>query len=134
MTPEYRATATYDGTWWAVTFDNLPPGYGGATQGRTWKQAEHNARECLALAMQIGEDSFELDMCPADPESAALIDELRRARVAMAQASLAHSRALRKAAEILAAKYTIRDVGAMIDMPYQYVSRLAPKIRKGNKK
>lgn len=48
---EYSATARYDGKWWSVAFDNLPEGYGGATQGRTWAEAERMAREAVALLL-----------------------------------------------------------------------------------
>ncbi|WP_284578335.1 hypothetical protein [Streptomyces sp. 2P-4] len=76
----YRATARHDGKWWSVSFDNLPKGYGGATQGRTWAEAERMAREAVAVLLDIDEDSFELAMRPADPTMASLIVEAERAR------------------------------------------------------
>lgn len=127
MTPEYRATAAYDGRWWTVTFDNLPPGHGGATQGRAWEEAEANARKGLASLLGVGEFDFNLVVRPDDAESRALIEALEQADAAQNAAQQAKIVALDAAARGLSAKYTYRDAGAMLGLSHQYIAKLAPK-------
>ncbi|GGT00383.1 MULTISPECIES: type II toxin-antitoxin system HicB family antitoxin [Streptomyces] len=124
---EYRATARHDGKWWSVSFDNLPKGYGGATQGRTWAEAERMAREAVALLLDVDEDSFELAMRPADPTMAALIVEAERAREEAEQAAARARKALVAAAVELTKTVTVRDAGAMLHVSYQQIAKLAPK-------
>lgn len=60
--PAYHATATKDGDWYAVEIHNLPPGMVGVTQGRDLNDAESMARECIALLLDVDEDSFDLTL------------------------------------------------------------------------
>ncbi|AQA13018.1 type II toxin-antitoxin system HicB family antitoxin [Streptomyces malaysiensis] len=124
---EYSATARYDGKWWSVSFDDLPEGYGGATQGRTWAEAERMAREAVALLLDVEKDSFELVMRPADPAMAAAIVEAERTKEEAEQAAVRARKALVVAAVELTKKVTVRDAGAMLHVSHQQIAKLAPK-------
>lgn len=67
IVPTYHATATWDGMWWSVVFEDLPQGFGGATQGRDRMEAISMAREAVALLLDVGDDAFELEVKFADP-------------------------------------------------------------------
>lgn len=126
---EYRATARHEGKWWSVSFDNLPKGYGGATQGRTWAEAERMAREAIALLLDVEEDSFELVMRPSDPTLAAVVIDAERAREEAEQAAARARKALVAAAVELTKSVTVRDAGAILRVSHQQIAKLAPKAR-----
>ncbi|WP_424211092.1 type II toxin-antitoxin system HicB family antitoxin [Streptomyces sp. BI20] len=123
----YRAVARHEGKWWSVSFENLPPGYGGATQGRTWAEAERMAHEAVALLLDVPEDSFELVMRPADPELASAITEAEQARAEAENAAARARTALIAAARTLTGTVSVRDAGAMLGVSHQQVAKLAPK-------
>lgn len=125
--PIYRAMATYDGTWWSVIFGNLPKGYAGATQGRTWKQALEMARDVVASLLDVEPDSFDLVMRPADPVIAEAIDDMERAKAEAERAQTAAALAQKRAAQLLTRTLTVRDAGALLDLSHQQVAKLAPK-------
>lgn len=56
----YRATAVRDGKWYAITIHDLPPHLIGVTQACGLDEAESMARECIALLLEVPEDSFDL--------------------------------------------------------------------------
>jgi hypothetical protein len=58
----YHVNATWDGTWWAITIKNLPPGHAGATQAENRDEIEPMTRECIGLLLDVPEDSFDLDI------------------------------------------------------------------------
>lgn len=58
--PTYHATARPDGTWYAITIHDLPPHLIGTTQARGLDEAESMTRECIALLLDVPEDSFDL--------------------------------------------------------------------------
>lgn len=123
----YNATAAYDGRYWSVTFDDLPKGYGGATQGRTWKEAHRMATDAVALLLDVEADSFNLVMRPAEPAMAAVVIEAEETKAAAEAAEKEAAAALAKAARTLTRSLTVRDTGAILGVSYQYVAKLAPK-------
>ncbi|AWI29052.1 type II toxin-antitoxin system HicB family antitoxin [Streptomyces sp. ICN441] len=130
-TTTYHATAGHDGKWWTVSLHDLPEGYGGATQGRTWREAERMAREAIALLLDVESDSFEVVMLPADPEMAAAVIKAEEAREAAETAARRAAEALAQAARVLVDHaVTVRDAGAMLNVSYQQVAKLAPRTAK----
>jgi hypothetical protein len=62
----YRATAKRvegDGfSGYAVTIHGLPENLCGVTQGRDWDEARSMTRECIALLLDVDEDSFDVSL------------------------------------------------------------------------
>lgn len=60
--PTYHATVVRDGDWFAITVHGLPPHLIGVTQARGLHEGEAMARECIALLLDIDEDSFDMTL------------------------------------------------------------------------
>ncbi|MFJ7087657.1 type II toxin-antitoxin system HicB family antitoxin [Streptomyces griseus] len=126
-TTTYNAIAKHDGSHWAVTIPDLPQGFVGVTQGRTWSEASRMAADVVAMLLEIPEESFKVVMRPADPEMAEAITTAEEAREKAEEAAKAATEALMAAARTLTAKATVRDAGAMLGVSHQYIAKLAPK-------
>lgn len=63
----FRATATWDGEWFAVELHDLPEGCVGVTQGRTPEECRSMAVEAIALLLEVPEDEVEVDVTFTPP-------------------------------------------------------------------
>lgn len=61
----YPVRAVPEGKFWVVRIDGLPPGMTGVTQALSEDGPdgiETMARECIALQLEVDEDSFDLEI------------------------------------------------------------------------
>lgn len=71
----YQAIATKTGKSWSVAVPGLPGERTAHAEGRTWREAQHQA--FAAVRRLLGDDApevFGLGMTPSDPEAAAAVD------------------------------------------------------------
>ncbi|MGW4541687.1 type II toxin-antitoxin system HicB family antitoxin [Streptomyces chartreusis] len=123
----FHAVARHDGAYWAVNITDLPDGFVGVTQGRTWIEARKMASDAISALLDVPEESFKVELRPADPELADVVDKAEEARREADRAAKRATEALVVAARILTAKVTVRDAGAMLGVSHQYIAKLAPK-------
>ena len=124
--PIYMVKATRAGRWWGLTVPDVP---GAVSQVRTLAQADEYAREAIAFVLDVGSESFDLDVVPDLP--ADLARRVRAARSAAAdvqkrqQAAAALSREV--VAGLKAAGLTGADTAAVLGLSPQRVSQLAER-------
>ncbi|MFD5384114.1 type II toxin-antitoxin system HicB family antitoxin [Streptomyces sp. NPDC127074] len=123
----YNATAKHDGRYWVVTIADLPEGFVGVTQGRTWSEASRMAADVVATLLELSQGAFKVVMRPADPDMANAITKAEKAREEAEVAAKVAAEALTAAARSLTAKVTVRDAGAMLGVSHQYIAKLARK-------
>jgi hypothetical protein len=58
----YKARARHDGDMWAVTIEGLPPNLAGFTQGRTWREAQMMANDCVACLLDVPVESVHVEL------------------------------------------------------------------------
>jgi len=95
--------------------------------GKKWKEVQCLAAEAVEASLSLPKGSVIIDLELEDPDLQNLIDDLKSKRAALREAQSEVEAALGEAARTLTKFATVRDVGAMLDCSYQYVSRLAPK-------
>ena len=123
-THSYRVEAVRSGDWWSITVPELS---GVFSQAKRLDQVERNAREAIAMMLDIAEvdvGSLEVDVTP--PGTA--VEVLKRLEdfVATAnEATDAATAARREAAQLLREEgLPIRDVGELIGVSHQRVSQI----------
>ncbi|MGQ4344016.1 type II toxin-antitoxin system HicB family antitoxin [Streptomyces sp. SAS_275] len=126
-TPTYHAVARQDGVYWVVRITDLPDNCVGVTQGRTWIEARRMAADVISALLDVPEESFNVELRPADPELDELVSDAEKAREEADKAAKKATEALAAAARVLTAKVTVRDAGAILGVSHQYVAKLAPK-------
>lgn len=116
------ATATRSGGWWALAVADVP---GVFTQSRRLDQAPATVADAVALMLDLDPADVEVEVVPDFAEA----ELVQQAQVARAQAEEADERAavLTRAAvrSLVAAGYTVRDVGAVLGISPQRVSQLS---------
>lgn len=73
-TQRFRATATWDGEWFAVEIHDLPRNCAGATQGRTPEEARSMAVEAIALLLDVPEETIDVDLTFVPPLDVVITD------------------------------------------------------------
>lgn len=58
----YKARARHDGDMWAVTIEGLPSNIAAFTQGRTWREAQVMANDCVACALDVPVESVHVEL------------------------------------------------------------------------
>ncbi|HEX6499003.1 MAG TPA: type II toxin-antitoxin system HicB family antitoxin [Micromonosporaceae bacterium] len=71
----YTAVCRRSGNWWAIT---VPQIKGVHTQTRRLDQAEHMAREAIALMLNVAPDSFDVEVRPEVPDEVTATINARR--------------------------------------------------------
>ena len=120
----YRVEVVRSGDWWAITVPDLD---GAFSQARRLDQAEANAREAIALMLDIdASDVGDLDVHIAPPPNVAdLLDALKNSAAAATAAAEEASRLRREAARALHNQgLPMRDVGVLIGVSHQRVHQL----------
>ncbi|WP_439681802.1 hypothetical protein [Embleya sp. MST-111070] len=126
--PSYPATVTRTASGWTATIADLPDGRAAMAQGRTWREVEHNAFECVAELLGPDAETFTIVANPADPDAATVVNALFDARLALAHAEQAVRDAARHAARTLTDQgWNTRDAGAVLRLSHQRISQLAPR-------
>jgi hypothetical protein len=119
----YKVTARRSGSWWAFRADDVP---GAVGQARRLEQVESEARDVLAMMLEVPDDVVEVELVVDLDDVTA--DEIRRARQARLTAELAAVAALLTMAvtvQSLRGKgLSIRDVADLLGVSYQRVSQI----------
>ncbi|MBU6279291.1 MAG: hypothetical protein KGN78_08580 [Actinomycetales bacterium] len=124
MMETYKVTATRSDGWWAVHAD--VPGASLWTQARRLDQVEATVREAIALALDVAEDSFAVELEPTLPGE--LQHDVEAVRLVAAMASIAQDTSSRLnvwlAQVLIEQGYTTRDTGQIMGYSSQRVSQL----------
>lgn len=120
----YTAIATRDGNWWTIIIQAGDREI--ATQAKGLDRAEEIAREAVAMALDVDEDSFEIDVVPElSPDLENIISTARKASEASEQVQAEASLRARGAVWRLKAEgYTVRDTGKLLKLSPQRISQL----------
>lgn len=120
----YKATATRSDGWWSVHAE--VPGASVWTQARRLDQVEGAVREAIALALDVPEDSFAVDLEPQLPiEVQRNVDAVREASQLAVAAQESAARLREWLARMLVDDgYTTRDAGRIMGLSSQRVSQL----------
>ncbi len=120
----YTAVARRSGGWWAISVPELK---GVHSQARRLDQAEGVAREAIALFLDVAPASFAVNI---EPEAPAEVAHIRTARgVAERAATEAEQVTSVGVQHLLAAGYTVRDIGRMLDLSPQRISQIGTQGR-----
>lgn len=119
----YRVDVVRSGDWWAITVPELS---GVFSQARRLDQVEDNAREAIAMMLDVDESTVNVDLDVSPPGNvAALLEALTVATVSATEATeeAARMRVL-AARELRDQGLPLRDVGALIGVSHQRVHQL----------
>jgi predicted RNase H-like HicB family nuclease len=120
----YTASCTRTGNWWAIEVPEVP---GVFSQSKRLDGAEAQARDAIALMLEVPEDSFDVTIeavLPAMAEEAlAKVEEVKaEADEAMAAVRLAMVTALLALVDQLGLSY--RDAGQVMGISHQRVQQI----------
>jgi predicted RNase H-like HicB family nuclease len=123
----YQVTATREPGWWIIEVPSLDAV---VTQARRLSDVERNAREAIAVWLDIDIDSFELETQVVVPQH--VLDEFERSKSILAlateqqqEAASVASQAIRRLTDDLG--LTVREAGQVMGISYQRVAQLAGK-------
>lgn len=125
----YRIQAVRSGGWWAITVPELD---GVFSQAKRLDQVEANAREAIAMMLDIDEnDVGDLEVQVTPPPSVAhLLEALRSSEATADKATAEVARIRREAAQALRKEgLPMRDVGELIGVSHQRVSQILARKR-----
>ena len=128
--PSYTARCERSGRWWAVSFPEVP---GVFTQARRLDQVDDEARDALALFLDVPPGSLEIRLdVVVSPEWAPLVADVQERRANVERSQEEARGAVRRALEVLVEREGLptRDVGRLLDLSYQRVAALHPRKRK----
>lgn len=121
----YPATATRTGETWTVDIHDLPGGLTVRVEGRTWREAEEAVVVRVPKELGAGPGAVIVSVKPADPEAAAAVRALTRARLDRAYAEQAERDAARTAARVLASQgWNAVDSGTALRLPAARIDKL----------
>ncbi|WP_433523997.1 hypothetical protein ACQPZ2_01745 [Nocardia pseudovaccinii] len=123
----YTVRVSREGRWWALAIPEL--GEDALTQARRLSEAEREARDYIAVTMDVAPSTVEvrvvLDDVGLTAEALARSEELRALRAEaddIQEQITAKSAALAK--ELTAKRLPVRDIAALIGISHQRVSQL----------
>jgi predicted RNase H-like HicB family nuclease len=120
MRKTYTAVARRRGGWWAISVPQLK---GVHTQARRLDQVEWYARDAIALFLDVPPDSFAVIVEPEVPhEVSHALAQRQAAREAERRADDATALAIDR---LIAAGFTVRDAGRLLDLSPQRVSQIS---------
>jgi predicted RNase H-like HicB family nuclease len=123
----YTAIARRSGDWWAISVPELR---GVHTQARRLEQVEGMARDAIALMLDVEPDKIKVYVRPELPPP---VSDALAARRALRDAERSAERATAAAVRaLMSSGYTVRDVGAMLNLSPQRVSQIARAERAGS--
>jgi predicted RNase H-like HicB family nuclease len=116
----YTAVAARSGDWWAISVPELK---GVHSQARRLDQVEANAREAIALFLEVPANSFKVQVKPVVPEEVErALAEREAAREADRRAEAATWNAVKF---LLRRGFTVRDTGRMLGLSPQRISQIS---------
>jgi len=118
----YTAIAEREGSWWVITVPELDI----TTQARRIDLIEHMARDLVAIWLEVGPDSFDVDVSVHVPKEWQVeVDRLKQAQARAKHAEEVAAKQARAVARRLKAQgLPVRDVGAVLGVSPQRVSQL----------
>jgi predicted RNase H-like HicB family nuclease len=123
MRPRYAAEVERSGRWWAIRVPEL----GGVhSQSRTLDGVEPMVREAIALFLDVGEETFDVEIRQAlEPELERVVHEAILARSAALEQQQAASAKARAAVMVLRDRgLPQRDIGRLLKLSHQRVAQL----------
>jgi len=123
MKPRYTADVERSGRWWAITVPELR---GVHTQSRTLDGVEPMVREAIAVFLDVGEDTFDVEVREAlEPEVERVVREAILARSAAFEQQRTASAKARAAVMVLRHRgLPQRDIGRLLKLSHQRVAQL----------
>lgn len=121
---EYTATARREGRWWIVQCDQHP---GALSQVARLEQAGEVHREAIAFVADVPVESVDLTVVPEmDQQISNELSEAQRLREQAAEADRkATELKVRAAQQLKDQGLTVRDIGALLGVNYQYAAKLS---------
>ena len=126
----YRVVAERSGKWWAAHVPDLP---GVHTQARRLEQVESEAREAIALMLDVEPKTIAVLVEPKLPDAVlALIAAVAVAHLAAESAQVKEREAAREAAKALVVDLGLpqRDAGKILGVTHQRVQQILSGTRK----
>jgi predicted RNase H-like HicB family nuclease len=126
----YRVVAERSGTWWAA---HVPEVQGVHTQARRLEHVEQEAREAIALMLDVEPDSIAVKVEPTLPSNVnELVKAAFAAHVATEEAQLKEREAARDAARALVVDLGLpqRDAGKILGVTHQRVQQILAGTRR----
>ncbi|WNI14097.1 hypothetical protein [Actinacidiphila sp. ITFR-21] len=121
----YPATADRTGETWTVDVHSLPDGLSVRAEGSTWREVEEAVVTRVPRELKAGPGTVIVSVKPADPEAAAAVGALTRARLDRAYAEQAERDAARAAVRVLAAQgWSAEDAGTVLRLPTARIDKL----------
>lgn len=118
----YLVKARRSGSWWALDVPALP---GVFSQAKRLDLAEHEAREAIAVMLDVEPAEVDVEVEPVLPQSALhLLEEFEEARKARERAAEAEQEAMKQVARKLTESLSQRDAGRVLGVSFQRVSQL----------
>jgi hypothetical protein len=126
----YRVRAIRSGRWWAIEFDDVDRRI--HSQAKRLDQVPAMAADAISISLGVAVDPSEVDVDVVLPkgELRRTVEHARRLRSAANESNRRSVEAMRRAvAAGRAHGLSTRDVGALLDVSFQYVSRLQAESR-----
>ncbi|WP_433520030.1 hypothetical protein ACQP2T_17700 [Nonomuraea sp. CA-143628] len=121
----YNATATRAGKQWTATATDLPGGHTVQAQGASWAEVKSNVADLIFDLLKDEPGTIGVHVAPADPEAAAALSAVIKARQARVLAEQTERDAVRHAARLLIARgWTTRDAGSAMRLSHQRISQI----------
>lgn len=118
----YTVTARRSRSWWALEVPDLPGVY---SQVKRLDQAEGEARDAIAVMLDIEPDDVDVNVEADIPEAAQdALAKVREAQAARERATELERIAMRCAAETLTQDLSQRDAGQLLGVSFQRISQL----------
>ena len=123
MRPRYTAEVERSGRWWAI---RVPELRGVHTQSRTLDGVEPMVREAIAVFLDVGEETFDVEIRQAlEPDLERVVHEAILARSAALEQQQAASAKARAAVMVLRDRgLPQRDIGRLLKLSHQRVAQL----------
>jgi hypothetical protein len=118
----YHATAELEGRYWLVHVEEVDRW----TQARHLREVESMARDLVAVMLDVGEETFDLELDVRLPASVQEhLDAAKRLRDEAVHANSASAVEVRLAArELVDASVPLRDIGQLLGVSHQRVHQL----------
>lgn len=126
----YRVVAERSGKWWAA---HVPDMAGVHTQARRLEQVEAEAREAIALMLDVEPESIAVRVEPKLPDAvSALVAAVAAAHAVTENAQVKEREAAREAAQALVVDLGLpqRDAGKILGVTHQRVQQILAGSRK----
>jgi predicted RNase H-like HicB family nuclease len=132
MTTTYKVTTERSGNWWAFSVPEVPGAHG---QAKRLEQVGTEARDVIAMMLEVPEDSFDVELdVKLDEETRRVVNEANEARSMADQYARLAAELTRAAAMVMQsrARLSTRDVGSLLGVSYQRVSQVLAEEKKAS--